>query len=222
MQVFSLASMLLVLGSVLSDETLARLEGTAMCTPGEPTENVVVFLTGSPVPPFKVTRVPFVLDQRNLRFHPHVLPILRGSAVAFPNSDPIHHNVFSASAPRMFNLGTYPAGVSRSVTFDRPGVVEVLCNVHPEMSAYILILETPCFSTTDPKGFFHFPNLPPGVYQLHFWCEHHGFLSAEITLDPGQRSLIQATLHQCRVIQDGNELQCEGEKLSPDNPFIRK
>ncbi|MFQ5738183.1 MAG: methylamine utilization protein [Acidobacteriota bacterium] len=177
----------------------AGVEGIAVCTPDNPSENVVVYLTGpqvrSPQPP----KGPVVLDQRNLRFVPHVLPIVRGTAVLFPNSDQIRHNVFSASPARMFNLGIYPSGARRTVIFNKPGVVELLCTVHPEMSAYVLILETPYFSATDARGTFRIAGIEPGTYTLGFWCEHNGTLTRTIKVRKGETLPVRALLHQDKV-----------------------
>lgn len=175
--------------------TGVSLEGEARCNPGESTSDIVVSLRrpGMPLPP--PAEPPAVLDQRKLRFVPHVLPVLVGTRVQFPNSDPIRHNVFSASEARMFNLGIYRTGVTRDVTFDKPGVIEVLCNVHPEMSAFIVVLDTPYFSSTNQESQFGISNLPPGGYQLSFWCEHRGELKREIQLDSVRSLRLRAILH---------------------------
>ena len=113
-----------------------------------------------------------VVNQKNLVFNPHVLPVLVGITVDFKNSDTVQHNIFSSrKSTTVFNLGTYAPGLSRSVTFDKPGVVSLLCNVHSEMSAYIVVLETPYFAVTDRSGNFTIPGVPPGAYQLSFWHE---------------------------------------------------
>ncbi len=106
----------------------------------------------------------------------------------------------------MFNLGTYSYGISRKVTFDKPGVVELLCNVHPEMSAYILVLETPYFATTDGRGFFNLENIPPGDYSLSFWCEHRGFISRKVSVKSEQITVIDAVLHTDEIKQAGREI----------------
>lgn len=130
-----------------------------------------------------------VIDQRGLRFVPHVLPVLVGTRVAFVNSDPVHHNVFSPSVTRPFNLGTYPPGVTRYVTFDRPGIVEVLCNVHPEMSAYVVVLSTPFFAPTDVQGAYRIDKLPTGPASVSAWCEVGGTERRHIELIEGSNRL---------------------------------
>jgi hypothetical protein len=114
---------------------------------------------------------PVILDQKNLTFVPHVLPVLAGTRVAFPNSDEIRHNVFSPTPSSKFTLGTYASGESRYQVFEKPGTVTLLCNVHAEMSAYVIVVETPYFATTDKDGKFNIPNVPAGRYVLRAWHE---------------------------------------------------
>ena len=112
-----------------------------------------------------------VIDQKDLTFVPHILPVLVGTKVLFANNDKVKHNVFSPSECCKFNLGTYDAGVVREVTFDTLGVTNVLCNVHTEMSAFIIILQNPYFAITDPDGKFSIKNIPPGTYKIKTWHE---------------------------------------------------
>ncbi len=113
-----------------------------------------------------------VVDQKNLVFVPHVLPVLAGTTVTFRNSDTVKHNIFSSRrSPTVFNLGTYSAGVTKTVAFDKPGVVTLLCNVHSEMSAFVVVTETPWFAVTDREGKFRIDGVPPGSYQLEVWHE---------------------------------------------------
>jgi plastocyanin len=134
---------------------------------------VVVWLA-----PVETGRVPEVSDkrtatilQRDKRFTPHVLAIQVGTTVDFPNNDPIFHNAFSSFDGQIFDIGLYPPGKSRSVEFRRPGVVRVFCNIHPMMSAVIAVLPTPWFATTDKRGGFELPDVPPGEYRLEAFHE---------------------------------------------------
>ena len=111
------------------------------------------------------------MDQRNMRFVPHAVAIQVGTIVDFPNSDRLAHNVFSISKTKRFNLGLYPAGHTRSLRFDKPGVVEVLCDVHLEMSAYIVVLENPYFAVTETDGKFEIQDVPVGSRTVWFWSE---------------------------------------------------
>lgn len=206
---------LVFFAGVLASEAPGRIEGIAVCRLDGPAENVVVILTAPQLKMPEPPAIPVVLDQRNLRFLPHVLPILRGTTVLFPNSDPIRHNVFSASEARMFNLGTYSSGMKRTVTFEKPGVVELLCNVHPEMSAYILVLETPYFILTDKRGFFRIDDVVPGRYSVSFWCEHRGFISRNLVVGPDRTSTVHASLHVNEVQLAGREIPSSQEDEQP-------
>lgn len=113
------------------------------------------------------------MDQKNLTFIPHVLPILVGTTVDYLNSDEVLHNVFSPEdCAEKLNLGTWPKGQIRSYTFKNPGCVPVmLCNVHPEMEAYVIVLQTPYYSVSAKDGSYELKNVPPGKYQLKIWHE---------------------------------------------------
>ncbi len=111
------------------------------------------------------------IDQRGERFVPHVVAIPVGSVVDFPNSDSTYHNVFSLSEARTFDLGRYAAGRSKSVRFDRPGIVRVFCDIHSHMSAFILVFAHRFFDVTDAEGRYRIPNVPPGTYTVTFWNE---------------------------------------------------
>ena len=112
----------------------------------------------------------FRMVQKDKMFMPHVLPIPTGSTVDFPNADPIFHNAFSSYSGQIFDVGLYPPGSNRSVRFTRPGIVRVFCNIHPSMSAVVLVLDTPYFATTAADGSFHI-DAPPGEYQLSVFHE---------------------------------------------------
>jgi hypothetical protein len=103
-------------------------------------------------------------------FIPHILPVMSGTTVDFPNSDPIFHNAFSSFSGQIFDVGLYPPGTSRAVRFTRPGVLRVFCNIHPAMSAVILVFNTPWFVTTPKDGSFEM-NVPPGEYELSIFHE---------------------------------------------------
>jgi len=112
-----------------------------------------------------------VMAQKMKSFTPHVLAIPAGTAVEFPNFDPIFHNAFSSYSGQVFDVGLYPPGRSRSVVFKREGVVRVFCNIHSAMSAVIVVLKTPYYGVSDPSGRFTIPNVPPGEYRLHVYHE---------------------------------------------------
>jgi plastocyanin len=111
------------------------------------------------------------LDQRNKSFEPHVLVVPIGSVVAFPNHDPFFHNVFSLFEGKRFHLGLYEAGSSRGVHFDKPGISYIFCNIHPEMSAVVIAVDTPYYGISDPRGQVVIANVPSGKYTLRVWYE---------------------------------------------------
>jgi len=142
---------------------------------GQPAAEVIVYLEAAgntaPAPPPRA-----VMDQKNLEFVPRVLPVVRGTTIEFTNSDDIQHNVFSPSAPGgKFDLGTYGPGADRSVTLEEPGEVLVLCNIHMEMEARILVLRDPYFARTAADGSFQIQAVPPGTYTAKVW--QGGFLA---------------------------------------------
>jgi plastocyanin len=111
------------------------------------------------------------VDTRNKRFLPRVSVVAKGSSVAFPNRDPIFHNVFSVSPANRFDLGRYREGQSRSARFDQPGLVRVYCNVHEQMIAYVMVVETPHHTLSTEDGHFQLENLPRGRGTLSVWHE---------------------------------------------------
>jgi plastocyanin len=118
-----------------------------------------------------------VMDQKGLLFTPHILAIEVGTTVDFLNSDKVAHNVFWPSLMQGGkklpgkNLGTWPTGEKRSYKFDQPGVAPLLCNVHPEMAAYIVVVPTPYYATTDKSGNYKIENVPDGQYNVVAWHE---------------------------------------------------
>lgn len=107
--------------------------------------------------------------QEGETFIPHVLPVIKGTTVDFPNQDPIFHNVFSLSRTSTFDLGRYPQGERRSVTFDRAGIVPVFCHIHSDMSAVVLVLENHLFTKPDKNGLYEIQPVPPGNYTVVAW-----------------------------------------------------
>ena len=135
--------------------------------------DAVIYIEKIPGKMFNAPKDHAKMDQKNLKFHPHVLPIVAGTTVDFLNSDDVLHNVFTpdACADKM-NLGTWPKGQTRSYTYKNPGCVTVmLCNVHPEMEAYVLALETPYYALSAENGSYEIKNVPAGKYSLKIWHE---------------------------------------------------
>jgi plastocyanin len=135
-----------------------------------------------------------VMDQRNETFVPHVLAITTGTTVDFPNSDRIYHNVFSLSKTARFDLGRYAVGHSKSVRFDRPGIVRVFCDIHSHMNAFILVFSHPFFAVTDDEGHYRIPNVPPGTYNVIAWNEGVSSEPRAVTVPDGAVAELDFTL----------------------------
>jgi len=127
--------------------------------------------TGSVTPAVPPVRAVPQLIQRNKTFFPHVVVVQAGSMVQFPNQDPFFHNVFSLFAGKRFDLGLYEAGTSRAVRFDNPGASFLFCNIHPEMSAVVVVVPTPYYGLSDAAGRVVIAGVPDGRYQLKVWNE---------------------------------------------------
>jgi len=126
-----------------------------------------------------------VMDQRNETFVPHVLAVTIGTVVDFPNSDTTFHNVFSLSKTKRFDLGRYAVGRSKSVRFDRPGVVRVFCDIHSHMNAYIVVFNHPFHAMTDDDNRYRIDNIPPGTYAVTAWHEGEARDTRSVTIPPG-------------------------------------
>lgn len=163
-----LAGSLLALSS--ADAQRGRIEG-ALVSRGAPLENAVAYLVAPPGdPPLRPLPARAMIDQRELRFIPAIVSITPGSAVEFPNSDDVLHNVFHPGhGAHAFDLGTYSSAETRSITFTREGAYVILCNVHPEMAAFVHVAASPHRAVSDTAGHFVMADVPPGRYQLHVW-----------------------------------------------------
>ncbi len=144
----------------------AELTGTVQVA-GRPAQHAVVWLAASGGPAGPTKKV--VLDQRNLQFFPHVLAVRVGTTVDFPNNDKVFHNVFSFRDGKKFDLGMYPKGTSRPIKFDKPGIARLFCNIHPNMAAYVLAVDSPYFAVSNEDGAFTISGVPPGTYTYHAW-----------------------------------------------------
>jgi len=133
-----------------------------------------------------------VIDQKGLLFAPHVVVVQQGTTVDFLNSDNVAHNVFWPSVggdkKQTKNLGTWPKGEKRSFTFDKPGVVPLLCNVHPDMAGYLVVSPTPYFAETDDSGNYKIKDVPDGSYTVTVWHEGAKNQSKPVTVAGGGKA----------------------------------
>jgi len=125
------------------------------------------------------------VHQRNLQFTPKVLAIRTGTTVDFPNEDRVFHNVFSFKDGKAFDLGIYPVGASKRVTFSMPGVTRLFCNIHPGMAAYIVTVDSPYFTAVNNDGTFAILGIPPGNYKYHAWKPGREVLTGSVTVQAG-------------------------------------
>src|SRR5215475_11652054 len=138
-------------------------------------ENIAVYIDAIQDKKVDAPKDHVLVDQRKMAFVPHVIAVQQGATVDFLNSDPVGHNVYwpsiSGNKKLAHNLGTWPKGEKKSFQFNDLGVAALLCNVHPEMSGYIVVAPTPYFAVTDKDGNFEIKNVPPGKYTLKTWSE---------------------------------------------------
>ena len=137
--------------------------------------NIAVYVDTIPDKKFDAPSQHVVVDQKKMEFIPRVVVVLQGTTVDFTNSDPVGHNVYwpsiSGNKKLTHNLGTWPKGEKKSFQFNDPGVASLLCNVHPEMSGYVVVVTTPYFAVTDKDGNYEIKNVPAGKYTLKAWSE---------------------------------------------------
>jgi plastocyanin len=164
------------------------------------------------------------LAQKNKKFVPHVVAITQGTEIEFPNQDLFFHNVFSIHQGKTFDLGLYESGAARKIRFSQPGVSYIFCNIHPQMSAVVVVLRTRYFAVTDAEGNFQLSHVPPGRYKLAVWYE----LSPEAELTSQERELEvvsgnneigKITLHSSDAPQE--HLNKDGEPYYSSSPSAR-
>jgi plastocyanin len=167
----------IVLGLLLLASTghAGDIKGKVTAQGMKSAENIAVYVDAIPGKEFPALAQPAQMDQKNLKFNPHVLVVLKGTTVEFLNSDSVGHNVYwpsiSGNKKLAHNLGTWPQGQKKSFQFNDVGVASLLCNVHPEMSGYVVVAPTPYFGVTDKEGNFDIKDVPAGHYTLVAWSE---------------------------------------------------
>lgn len=134
------------------------------------------------------------LEQLNERFVPHVLPVLKGATVEFPNRDPVFHNVFSLSSTRTFDLGRFPRGESKSIRFSKAGLVQVFCHIHSDMNAVIMVLDNPLFAVPNLQGHYVIEGVPPGEYRVVAWHERIKPITERVRVTAGQTATLDFTI----------------------------
>jgi hypothetical protein len=167
--------LLLVLSCLASAQAVGVKGKVLLQRGGRPVKDasrLVVWLTplgNTPIPPMlrqNPAQIP-QLVQKDKSFHPSLLVIPAGGKVEFPNRDPFFHNVFSLFDGKRFDLGLYESGTTRFVDFEKPGISFIFCNIHAQMSAVIVALDTPYYAVSDAHGDIGIPEVAPGRYQMH-------------------------------------------------------
>ncbi len=168
-------------------ENGGSITGTVKCKRVRHPQDVVVYIEEVNGNDYPAPEEKGVLDQLNLTFVPHVIAVQKGTKIDFPNSDSVRHNLYSPpDCCKQFNLGTYDVGVVKTVDFDQVCSVPLLCNVHAEMSAFVLVLENPYFSVTGKDGVFKIDNVPPGTYKVSAWHEKLRTVTKDVTVEAGK------------------------------------
>ncbi|MBV8890646.1 MAG: hypothetical protein JO266_01480, partial [Acidobacteria bacterium] len=193
-----------------------------------PPRDVVIWLEtqegSAPVHLIDVPRQHSALTQKHKSFTPHLLVVQMGTVVDFPNHDPFFHNVFSLFEGKRFDLGLYEAGTTRHVRFDRPGVCYIFCNIHPEMSAVVVVLDTPYWGLANRQGEVEIARVPAGRYTLHVWDERSlpenlAQLTRVVTVSPGQPSIGRVQIRETEVVlAHKNKYGQDYEKPAPEGP----
>lgn len=145
-------------------------------------KDFIVYIEGAMTNVTFATPAKDVITQKDAMFHPHVMPIVVGTEVRWPNKDDIFHNVFSISDAKNFDLGLYKDPEVGKVTFDKAGRVDVFCSIHSQMNCVILVLQNPFFAATDSKGAYRITNIPAGTYKVKAWHERLPGQVKEITI----------------------------------------
>jgi plastocyanin len=177
-----LAFTLLTPGAEAAEEP-GTVRGTVTVTKQKSSAHAVISIE-APGLAFAPPAEPVKIDQKGFRFLPHITVVVPGTTIRFLNNDPEPHNVYSPEG--RYNLGTWPTGETRDHVFEKPGIFTQLCNIHPDMLAYVVVLETPHFAVTDAEGRFEVRGVPPGKYLLWAWHEKKDGLEKEITVEAGK------------------------------------
>ncbi len=175
---------------------------------------VITVVYAEPIDGSRVQPGRFSMSQRNKTFSPTVLPVPAGSTIEFPNDDRVFHNVFSLSRPGSFDLGLYRAGASKSRLFSTPAIYRIFCNIHPQMTAVVLVLPTSYFTLTNPAGGYSL-DLPPGRYRVTVWSERSTPSTAEISVAAAPVAVSDLRLDESKFVEVSHK-----NKFGEDYPAL--
>jgi plastocyanin len=190
---------LLWFGVACAVSMAGEISGTVTAQGLKSPASIVVYIAAIPGKDFTPPAEHPVVDQKKMTFIPHVIAVLKGTTVEFLNSDSVGHNVYWPSVggnkKLTHNLGTWPQGVKKSFTFSDLGAAPLLCNVHPEMSGYVVVVPTPYFAVTDKEGNYAIKDVPPGSYTLTTWSEEAKPLSQPVQV-AGATTNVNLAVHR--------------------------
>ena len=193
--IITFTAVVLTIGIAFAGEIKGNVTAQGIRSP----EGIVVYIDTIAGKTFTPPADHAVMDQKRLTFVPHVMAVLKGTTVDFLNSDSVGHNVYwpsvSGDKKLAHNLGTWAQGVKKSFTFENIGVAPLLCNVHPEMAAYIIVTPTPYFAVTDAKGEYTIKDVPPGKYTLKIWSEQGKPVEQPVEVT-GSVATVNLTVHR--------------------------
>ncbi len=196
--IWAVAGATALAASTLAAAAAPRADGSITGTvkaPGEPGTDVVVFVENASAAAKPAGTA--VLDQKNMQFVPHVLAVPVGTTVKFTNSDTVAHNVFSPDHEK-YNLGTFGPGLSKDHTFAKcakfPCSYAQLCQIHPEMEGFIVVVPNSYVATANAAGQFTIQGVPPGQYQVSAWSPKGKAQPKAVTVESGKAASVDFTL----------------------------
>jgi len=186
------AFILATASGIAAADPAGRVTGRVTVKHGKSHAGTVVYLEGVPLgekPPPRRR-----IQQKDQQFVQQLIVVSTGTTIDFANEDRIFHNVFSLSETTRFDLGLYKEGVSKSVTFKRPGVIDVYCNIHPDMRAVIKVVDTAAFAVTASDGTFQIDGVPPGRYSVIAWRPRANDVSGQLTVVAGKPAVVELSI----------------------------
>ena len=196
--------------------TLAQADGSR-----HPAADAVVWLPGVTPTEAPPGAGPARIAQQRKTFEPHVEVVPAGTSVAFPNLDRIYHNVFSLSEIARFDLGLYRNGASRSVAFAKPGVVRIYCNIHPSMSAFLVVVDGHAYAKTGLDGGALLPPVQPGSYRMSVWHERGGEKTLDVVVRAGAVTPVEVTLDAAQWRPEAHKNKYGKDYPPPDDDQTR-
>jgi plastocyanin len=185
----NVATLAAVILSLAGQVSAGEVKGKVTVHGMRSAENIAVYVDATAGRTFDPPAQHVVIDQRKMTFIPHVVVVLKGTTVDFLNSDPVGHNVYwpsvSGNKKLAHNLGTWPQAVKKSFQFNDLGVASLLCNVHPEMSGYVVVVPTPYFAVTDKEGNYTIKDVSAGTYTLKTWSEEGKPVTQSVNVSSG-------------------------------------